>query len=457
MIQAVFQHHLVFLATAIAVTLAAGALTCVLAARRVDRPRAVVHGLWASSVMGPVMLTTWGGSGVLTRQCTINPDVIEAFATTQGRLNVALFAPFGLFAALATRRPLFGAALGVLFTALVETAQATVPLISRLCDTDDLATNTVGVLAGAGIGAVVRRGAADGAPLPEPAVRRTAVAGAVASLLVAAAWVTAIEPVRAVLPTADPDASPEQIQALEAELRKAFGEGYAVDTASFLDNVDGPDTVSAPLSGGFAELTWPDRETLTVHFTPAVEGRRTSAYQIPGTGPHVRTADQAQQAATRFARGYAPWALQDSTVRVWSPDTGARSSGWVVAWRRRQGGVLMPMRLEIRMEPSGRLTDLVARNVDDPQVPPVTVTEDMAWRRFESQHKIAPGQGKREEPVLLAERRGDEWRVHWRLGTADAETLLSATVDAATGEVTNPKAVPASMGSPLPPEGFQGP
>ncbi|MFE6820330.1 VanZ family protein [Streptomyces sp. NPDC057677] len=457
MIQAVFQYHLVFLAIAIVATLAAGASTYAVAARRVDRLRAVFYGLWASSTVGPVILTTWGGSGIVAQRCTINPAIIEAFTTTQGQLNVALFAPFGLFAALATRRLLLSAGVGVLFTAIVETGQATVPFISRLCDTDDLVTNTVGVVAGAAIGSVICRRAHFGMPLSTTVVRNVAIAGTATSLVIAATWVIAIEPVRAVPPTASPTASPEQAQALKAELKKAFGDTYAIDTVSFLNNVDGPSTVNAPLPGGFAEMTWPDREKLTVHFTPTSLGEGTYAYLIPGASRQVEKAEQAQRVATHFAQRYAPWALRDSKVRVWPVDANVQNLGWVVEWRRWQGKVLMPMRLDILIEPSGRMTDLIARNVDDPKVPPVAVDEDIAWKKFESQHKIKPGQGKREEPVLLAERQGGEWRVHWRLGANHAGTLLSAIVDANTGVVINSTAAPASGGAPPSTEGLQGP
>ncbi|WP_367825511.1 VanZ family protein [Streptomyces sp. LMG1-1-1.1] len=98
---------------------------------------------------------------------------------------MVLFAPFGLFAVLATRRPFFSAAVGILFTAVVETGQATMPFITRLCDTDDLVTNTVGVLAGAAVGAVICRRAECGTPLARVVVRRSAIAGTAISLLVA--------------------------------------------------------------------------------------------------------------------------------------------------------------------------------------------------------------------------------------------------------------------------------
>ncbi|MET9351152.1 VanZ family protein [Streptomyces termitum] len=448
MIQAVFQDHLLFLAWAIVATLATGGITFIVAARKFDRVQALFQGLWASSTIGPILLTTWGGSGILMQRCTINPDVVEAFMTTQGQLNFALFAPFGFFAVLATRRPYFSVAIGVLFTATVETAQATTPFITRLCDTDDLVTNTAGIIAGAVIGSLVCRRISYGTPLPRTSVRRAAVAGTVIALLIAAIWAVVIEPVRAVLPAATPEASREQNQALEAEVKKAFGDTYAIGDASFLNSIEGPSTVSAPLPGGYAELTWPDREKLTVHFTPTSQGEGTYAYKIPGASERVDTADQAQRVATTFAKRYAPWALRDSRVRVWPVDSSSKDLGWVVEWRRWKGKVLMPMRLDILIEPSGRMTDLIARNVDDPSLPPVAIDEQHAWTRFDSQHKLKPGQGKREDPVLLAERRGGEWRVHWRLGASAGGTLFSAVVDATTGDVRDPSAIPMDGSTP---------
>ncbi|PJE94757.1 VanZ family protein [Streptomyces carminius] len=449
MIEAVFQDHLGFLALAIAATLAAGALGYAVAARRTGRVQAVFYGLWASSTVGPVLLTGWSGGGTeaLTRRCTVNPAVTDVFTGPQGQLNVLLFVPFGLFAVLATRRPLPGIAAGLLFIATVETAQATVPFVSRLCDTDDMVTNAVGVLAGAAVGALVLRRFSYGTPLARTVVRRAAATGAALSLLVAVTWAVVIDPVRAVLPTLEHPASGRQVRALDTALGEAFGDAYPVGEAELHDNVDGPDTVTATLpGGGLAELTWPDREKLTVRLPSTVEGEEPRAHRVPGADRPVGTAREARQVATRFARDYAPWALRDSevTVRpvgaVGADDPGL---GWEVEWRRWKDGVLMPMRLDVRIEPSGRLTGLTARHVADPELPPATVGADAAWRELEAHHGLEPGQGTREEPVLLAERWGEEWRVHWRVAVRDGEVLRSATVDATTGELRDAAESPA--------------
>ncbi|GGT21842.1 VanZ family protein [Streptomyces purpureus] len=449
MIKAVFQDHLAFLAFAISVTLVVGAAVGLATARRLGRARGALYGLWASSTIGPIFLTTWGGSGILTYQCSINPAVTEALTTTQGQLNVLLFAPFGLFAVLATRRPLFGALGGVLFTATVETAQATLLFITRLCDTDDLFTNTVGVLIGAAMGALIGRRVNNGKPLDQIVVRRAAISGVATSLLIALTWATAIEPVRAVLPTEAPTASAQHVQALNTALKEAFNGTYTVDKANVHNNIGGPSTINAPLPGGFAELTWPDREKLTVHFTPTGQGEGTHAYWIPGGSRPVRTAEEARSVATVFAQRYAPWALLDSNVKVWPVDSSAKDLGWVVEWRRWQGKLLMPMRLDILIEPSGRMTDLIARHVDDPTLPQAVISEDVAWKKFETSHQLKPGQSQREKPVYLVERHGDEWRVHWRLAARRGDTLLSATVDATSGDVRNAVEAPAGGQPPV--------
>ncbi|MFD0141450.1 MULTISPECIES: VanZ family protein [unclassified Streptomyces] len=455
MITAVFQDHLTFLAIAIAVTLLTGFAVYIVAARRIERASATFYGLWAASTVGPIALTTWGGSGFLSYRCTINPAVTDAFTATQGQLNVLLFAPFGLFAVLATRRPLFGSAIGVLFTAAVETAQATAPFITRLCDTDDLVTNTVGILAGAAIGAFICRRADFGAQLGRGMVRRAAIASTIVSLLIAATWAVAIEPVRAVLPTEAPTASPQQVQALNIALNKAFDDAYIVEQANFHNNIDGPSTVNAPLPGGYAELTWPDREKLTVHFTPSSQGEGTHAFWIPEASRPVHTAQDAEDVATRFTKRHAPWALRDSKVKVWPIDA-STNLGWVIERRRWQGEILMPMRLDILIEPSGRMTDLIARHVEDPQLPPVSIGKDAAWKKFEDHHKLKPGQGEREEPVHLVERHQNQWRVHWRLAARHNDMLLSATVDATSGEVRNAAEIPAGAQPPST-DGVRGP
>ncbi|MFK4110193.1 VanZ family protein [Streptomyces sp. NPDC002176] len=362
MINAVFQHHLTFLAVAIALTATTGVVVLLLTRRHTTGTQAALNGLWAAAAAGPAILTSWSGSGILTYECAVNTDVAGALQSTQGQLNLVLFIPYGLFAALATRRPLFAAATGVLFTAVIETAQATVPFISRLCDTDDLITNSLGACTGAALGALVAR------RLPERAVtaprpRRTAAQFAPALILITIVWLAVITPVRVQPPSTQvPAATAAQTAAIREAATAAFASAYRPGNVFYTDMGDGTASVTASLpGGGFAELSWPDRENFTAHFTPTTDGEGAHAYRIPGISHPITTADQAKKIATAYAARYAPWADPGAEITVHPIE-----AGWKIEWRRWKNGVLMPMRLDIAIEPSGRLIDLIARNVTDP-------------------------------------------------------------------------------------------
>ncbi|MFE7549211.1 VanZ family protein [Streptomyces gardneri] len=435
MIKAVFQHHLAFLAFAITVTVAAGVVVFLLSRRRAGT-RAVLNGLWAASAVGPAILTSWSGSGVLTYECAVNTDVVQALQNTQGQLNLALFIPYGLFASLATRRPLFAAATGLLFTAAIETAQATVPFISRLCDTDDLVTNGLGACIGAALGALVARRLHDSsADVSRPSVRRTLAWFTPAVALIAAGWLVAIDPVRVQQPvTQVPSATAAQAAAMNDAVADAFSSAFRPSNLFYTDNGDGTASVTASLPGGFAELSWPDRERFTAHFTPTSNGEGSWAYRIPGTSRPTTTADEAKQIATAYADRYAPWAKSGAKITV-RPIDDKVNVGWMVEWRRWKNNVLMPMRLSIAIEPSGGLIDLIARNVADPQLPTARINAAKAWEIFDEVHKLTPGQGTREQPVYLAQRRNGQWRIHWLMSVRDNDILYSATVDATDASV----------------------
>ncbi len=439
-----------FLALAVSVTVAVGLGSYFFVAGRMSRTQAVFYALWGSSTAGPVMLTSWSGSGVMTYECAVNTDVLVAFTSTQGQLNVLLFAPFGLFAALATRRSLFAVASGILFTVTIETAQATVPFISRLCDSDDLVANTAGALAGAVIGLLINRRIRIGRPIPGAYVRRAAFAGVPVLALVGAAWVMVIHPTHVMQPSNVPTASSVQARALDDALGKAFVSAPAVKGALSFDNGDGTAVVSMPLKGGgYAEITWPDREQFTAHFTPSYLGEGVYAYEIPGISRSVNSADGARKIAEEYAAGYAPWAIAGSKVSVRAIDE-TTDIGWMVEWRRWRGDVLMPMRLNIAIEPSGRMIDLMARHIEDPELPEPRIDERKAWEIFEAEYKLTPGRGERAEPVHLAERRDGRWRIHWRLSARDGSTQLSAVVDATDGSIHRPAATEIPNAEPVP-------
>ncbi|WP_457532736.1 VanZ family protein [Streptomyces sp. MN13] len=370
----------------------------------------------------------------MTYECSINPDILDAFSGVQGQLNVLLFAPYGLFATLAMRQPILAAFTGVLFTAAVETAQATVPLVSRLCDTDDLVTNTAGVLLGAAAGVFFGRHARKGRSVDSRSVRRLVFASTPLIAVLTIAWTVVIDPTRAIKPSEVPSASSTQTRALNAALQKAFNSSYHANDALYVENSDGTAVVTAPLDGGFAEISWPDREKFTAHFTPSYYNEGVHAYKIPNISRPVKSASEAKEVAEQYASRYAPWAMSDSQVNVRPIDEKAEI-GWIVEWRRWESEVLMPMRLDIAIEPSGRIIDLIARKINDPALPDARITEAKAWRIFEKHLKIGGEEVRREEPIYLAERRGDRWRIHWRLAARDGDKIHSAVVDATDGTI----------------------
>ena len=71
--------------------------------------------------------------------------------------NVVLMLPLALFAALWRRRPLLVLAAVSGLSALVELAQALLPVLGRSCDTDDWFTNTLGAVVGVALAALVLR------------------------------------------------------------------------------------------------------------------------------------------------------------------------------------------------------------------------------------------------------------------------------------------------------------
>lgn len=72
--------------------------------------------------------------------------------TAYGIANIALFVPFGLFLALASRRLLFPIVAGIALTVGVETIQA---MFGRVAESDDVINNSLGTLIGVGLAAVI--------------------------------------------------------------------------------------------------------------------------------------------------------------------------------------------------------------------------------------------------------------------------------------------------------------
>ncbi|MFI0263955.1 VanZ family protein [Streptomyces sp. NPDC017056] len=428
MLTAVFRGHEGFIVAAIVISFLAAAVTYTVARRRARRP--LIASLWAASIVAIGCLTLWTDGGESLATCTVNKDVLEPFTTEQGQLNVTMLFPFGLLGVLATRRLPLMAALSVLFPALIETVQAVAPLVGRLCDTSDLVANAAGAMAGTAVGYVANR--LTRTPPTATAVKHyvACAAGALAVAGMAAGFIT---PVVATRTQSDVVAGNNQEKAIAGALHDAFGGRYTPESVTYTPGEDGRGTLMATFPEGAAELAWPSREQLTVNLIPEkVEPGK--SFPVPSAAGPVADNQSAERIAIAYARQFAPWGLKGSKVSVRRIDEKA-NLGWLVSWRQWRGKVLLPMRLDVVIQPSGRLSDLIARNIDAPGLPAVSVTEDQAWKAFEKHIGHQGGVSEHVEAVLLAERRDGAWRVHWRLSAKKGRETSAGIVDATTGTV----------------------
>ncbi|WP_030739228.1 VanZ family protein [Streptomyces sp. NRRL F-2890] len=438
MLDAVFSGHNGFVVVACLIAAATGYLTFKASRARWHRP--VTHALWLSSAVSVVLLTMWspGGSLSPTSECVINKDLAESFTQTQGIMNMGMFIPFGLLGVLATRRPALVVPAGILLSATIEVTQATVPFLSRTCDTTDLLSNSAGTVIGVALGLLLTLSDRQ-TPSPTRLPRRHLAIGIVAiTAALAGAWTLFVTPVVIQWSNSATSASDEQRRAIEESVQQAFDGHYTVRSTEFVRGQDGTGTITAILDSGVetasgsAELSWPDQETFDVHVLPSVFEAGHS-YPITETVGLVSTQEEAEASVKAYAERFMPWGVQDSELIIQPVDDG--NPGWLASWRRWDGDVLLPMRLDVTIEADGNLTDLLTRQVDDPELPEVTVTEDAAWQLLEAHFSLDPTETERFEPVHLAARYEGEWRVHWLMNLETGTETFYGTVDATTGEI----------------------
>ncbi|RPK60515.1 hypothetical protein EES43_17165 [Streptomyces sp. ADI96-02] len=200
-------------------------------------------------------------------------------------------------------------------------------------------------------------------------------------------------------------------------------------------------TITAIFKEGMAELSWPDQKEFTVSMPPA-DIETGKAFAVPGA--HIRPSDEkkALSIAEAYASQFAPWGLKDSKVNVSRVDE-ETDLGWLVYWRRWDGEVLLPMRLDLRIDSAGRVSDLIERNISDPKIPTVRVTKEEAWEIFKKNfNDEIDKKSEKGEPILLAQYRNGQWRTDWLLSTRTSSYALEAAIDATDGSFNDPVQVP---------------
>ncbi|MEU0138429.1 VanZ family protein [Streptomyces albidoflavus] len=445
MLTAVFRDQEGFIAIGTLLVIATAAVAYRMARRRTSRPG--TYALWITSAASVAILTTWTTGNVSeSAVCLVNKDVLEPFRGAQGLLNMGMFVPFGLIGTVATRRPALVAGLGLLLSAGVETVQGSASVVGRLCDTSDLVANASGVAMGVVLGLALNRFDKEtGKQLTARTARTLTLAACVTAIAITATWVFRITPHVVEYTVSETHASSEQEASVKSAVRKEFGGHYSVTSVQFTRGEGDSGTVTAALAAdgrdgaGSAELAWPDTDQLSVSLVPtSVEEGFT--FKVPDAPQPARTEDQAREVAEAYAERYAPWATEGTQLTV-DPLDESEDAGWQASWRRWQGDVLLPMRLDIRMERNGSLTSVFRRNIADPDLPPMRTTIGRAWKIFEDHFNGSVQGGERAEPVLLAQERNGNWRVHWILSVQTEREHYGAIVDATTGELHSPEQV----------------
>ncbi|MFS0692832.1 VanZ family protein [Streptomyces nitrosporeus] len=430
MLQAVFNGRREFILIALAALAISAGIGYFTAKKLLNRPWAYA-GLFAAVAAELSVTIFFPSSGHVSGQCVLNRNYGEPFATEQGLLNVAMFLPIGVLGVLALRHvfPVFLG--GALLSVATELGQALAPWVGRSCDSGDVLTNTLGAGAGALIGWAIVRAFRGKVRSLRSAGKPTAVGFAVGFIACAVVWKACITPLVVDSTSLQIAGGDEKSQAQQV-LAAAFDEHVKIKNVQLQSGQnDAPDLLLIALESGFAELSWPDKEQLTVSLESTSEPGP-SSFAVPGAGPAApKTADDALRIAMKYAEKRFPWGLENSHVKSFPVGEDAEF-GWMVSWRSRIDGVLMPMRLDVQINTAGRVSALLARHAEDfTSLPPRKVSEKQAGA-IASEYE---GGAKTAVDNLLAIRREGEWRAQWVITVSAGTDSYPVYVDAETGKV----------------------
>ncbi|MFD3657702.1 hypothetical protein [Streptomyces sp. NPDC058620] len=222
----------------------------------------------------------------------------------------------------------------------------------------------------------------------------------------------------------------EKAQAQQV-LAAAFDDHFEIANVQLQSGQNGgSDMLLIALETGFAELSWPDKEQLTVSLENSSKPGP-SSFPVTDSASPPSNADAALQIAERYAKERFPWGLEKSHVKSF-PVGDKAEFGWMVSWRSRIDGVLMPMRLDVQINRAGHVSQLLTRHTEGAVIlPPRRVSEGQATKAASEYSRGA----KTGEGNLLAVRREGEWRAQWVIPVSAGDDVYPVYVDAETGEV----------------------
>ncbi|MCM1973362.1 MULTISPECIES: VanZ family protein [Streptomyces] len=435
MLEAVFQDRIGFLIGAVLLSFAGGCAAFSLAHRKNKNPW--WYGLWVASIvlsLGVTVALTDGAGPTL--QCTVNKDLAEPFYTTQGRLNLAMYLPIGFFGTLALRRPLTISLVGAALTTITELAQATVPWVSRTCDTSDLEMNALGGLLGALAGwAVIRFGPGDRMVGSWKTQAKHAGLLAVGCVVVLGVALKSVITPHVVDATSIRIASSKEEAGARAAMTKAFGDHYRINKVQLMPGFDGgSSSVVIAFDQGNAELSWPDAQRFSVMLEDTSKPGPHS-FPVDGVTAAPKDKDAAYRIAETYARQHYPWALK-AVHRETEPVGEDAEFGWVTSWRWAADGVLMPRSLDVQINRVGRVSQLVMNSGPaKADVPKVKITDEQAEKKVRDGFEVQEGTTT-SVVTLKAVRRDGQWRAEWMVSVSvDGSEPYAMFVDAETGTV----------------------
>ncbi|WP_327068450.1 VanZ family protein [Kitasatospora sp. NBC_01302] len=445
MIPAILRTHAGLIPVFAVLALLAGAVAWRFAPRRgLDRRLAVLLALCLAGEL-TLTLSPTGHNLTSSHICTYSTELWRAFGNRQGLLNLALYAPLAFFTALLLDRPLIALAGCWLLSAGTETAQALLP-IGRTCDSQDFVGNATGALVGIllAIGWRWRRRRAlalpnrrellwSGLPLAVGAV----VVFAVQSSAVSPRWVTG--KVTSVV-------SSEKRALAVKDAALVYGPGAEVVSVQEEAATDStPDLLVVNTRTAQLSIEWPsgqlnqgtDYATAAPSPSPSPGSGTGSS---TGSGSAARADAQARAVADAFARQWYAPELAGTTVRVYQADPAKQRR--TVEYRRYRGdGLLEPFRLDVQVDPTGRIEQFTSRNVPDPQLVPATVSRQVAVATVGAAH---PGAVLKVQ--MVAALVGTQWRPCWSVTLANSSDPgsqgTSYQVDAVTDALVYPSPAP---------------
>ncbi|MDQ0986172.1 putative small secreted protein [Streptomyces sp. V2I9] len=319
-------------------------------------------------------------------------------------MNIAMYIPLAFFAVALFRRPALISASCIVLSAATELTQAVTPHIGRSCTSEDLVANSLGAVIGAAVAALVHKGrGSDDARFKifnKQDFSRAAVTllgGAVVALIIGSIAVTTVLTEVSELT----QASSTQQEKARKMVNEIYGERAKISSIQHMKG-----------EGGQADQTLVTLEDGFLNFTESgnfVTGS-TLAKSLPGVeNQRLKSDDDAIQQAESFVRGRFPWALAGSQPMVdpTAPGTGQKTVGW----RKRVEGVLMPMRMDVVVEPDGRISAFTGRNEPGPATPPAHVLTAAQARKIATE-KVPSGKFDSSE-ILVQKNEAGGWETRW--------------------------------------------